>query len=341
MKGLILFDVDKTLIKSSTGHEEAFSIGFKEVYNIDSTINIINHYGMTDQQIIIEVLKKKGLKESEIRPKIKECMKAMLDYFDEIKDTIQIEILDGVIELLEELKKQNFLIGLVTGNLEPIGRGKMKKANLNHYFKLGGFGSDNINRAELVKFAIKRAEKNFNFKYDNNVFLFGDTPQDMNAGHEAGITTIGVTTGIYTKEDLKNFLKKHKTLITYTKDVNGYKNGVVVAIGQGRTGFSKVSPKDSKNIKSINAIPYWNRFCQYFEKSKQEPFLKSRFKELRKSLESLEDTFWLGDRPEFDRFIALKLAINMAISNHDQSSIPYSIVEALDEMHVRSIHSLF
>jgi len=204
MKGLILFDIDKTLIKSSTGHSATFSEGFKKIYGVNATTKSIVTHGMTDQQIIIEVLKKKGLTESQIVPKINECMKVMLEYFDNIKDTIEVNVLGGVPELLEELKNQNFLIGLVTGNLEPIGREKMKKAKLNKYFKLGGFGSDDISRTKLVKLAIKRAEENFDFKYDNNVFLFGDAPQDMNAGHEAGVITIGVTTGIYTKEDLEN-----------------------------------------------------------------------------------------------------------------------------------------
>jgi len=209
MKGLILFDIDKTLIKSSTGHSAAFSEGFKEVYDVDSTIDIINHHGMTDQQIIIEVLKKEGLEESEIYPKIGECMEVMLDHFNEIRDTVQIEVLEGVPELLEELEREDFLIGLVTGNLETIGRGKLEKAGLDHYFKLGGFGSDDIDRTKLVRLAIKRAEEDFAFRSDDNVFLFGDAPQDMNAGNEAGAITVGVATGIYSKEDLENASAAH------------------------------------------------------------------------------------------------------------------------------------
>jgi phosphoglycolate phosphatase-like HAD superfamily hydrolase len=203
MKGLILFDIDNTLIKTSKAHMKAFSEAFKKVYGIESTIEIIDYSGMTDQQIIIEVLKKKGLNEQQIYLKIDECMKTMVEYFDSIKDSIEINVLSGVPKLLEELKNQNFLIGLVTGNLESIARSKMQKANLNHYFKLGGFGSDDISRTKLIKLAIKRAEK-CNFKYKNNVFLFGDTPKDMNAGNDAGVTTIGVATGIYTKNDLEN-----------------------------------------------------------------------------------------------------------------------------------------
>lgn len=142
---------------------------------------------------------------------------------------------------------------------------------------------------------------------------------------------------IITKEDLKDFLKSNTTLITYTRDVHGYKNGVVVAIGSGRTGFSKVSPEDSTSIVSVQSLPYWNRFSQYFKDSKQEDFLKSRFSELEKSIASISETFWLGSHPKFERFLALKYAINMAISNKEQTSIPYSIVDALDEMYVRSM----
>ena len=108
----------------------------------------------------------------------------------------------GVRELLKELAERNVLIGLVTGNLEPIARGKMELLGLSQYFKVGGFGSDDIKRVNLVRLAIKRAEESFNFQPDNNVFLFGDAPQDIKAAKEAGVKAIRVTTGVYSKEDL-------------------------------------------------------------------------------------------------------------------------------------------
>ena len=204
MNKLALFDIDKTLIKSSRGHSAVFSVAFRKVYGVNTTIDIINYHGMTDQQIIIEVLKKHGLDEQTIKSKIKDCMKVMIDSFNEIVKTDEIIVLDGVPELLKGLNKYNVLMGLVTGNLEPIARGKLKKVGLSHYFKIGGFGSDDINRANLVKLAIKRAVENFDFELNNNVFLFGDAPQDIRAGKEANVKTIGVTTGIYSKEELEN-----------------------------------------------------------------------------------------------------------------------------------------
>ena len=68
----------------------------------------------------------------------------------------------------------------------------------------GGFGSDDVSRTKLVKLAMKKAEENFGFEFDDNIFLFGDTPRDMDAGNEAGVITIGVATGNYSKRDLEN-----------------------------------------------------------------------------------------------------------------------------------------
>lgn len=206
MKKLVLFDVDKTLIESSQGHSSSFSYAFNEVYGIDANINIINHHGMTDQQIIIDVLKKKGLEEKEIKQKIDKCTLLMAEYFNSITDYIDIKVLEGVYELLEELKKRDYILGLVTGNIEPIARKKLKIVGLEDYFKVGGFGSDDIKRTNLIKIAIKKAEE-LNFKFNkNNAYLIGDTPLDIEAGKEVGIITIGVSTGIYSKEDLEKAL---------------------------------------------------------------------------------------------------------------------------------------
>jgi len=59
---LVLFDVDRTLITSS-GYGGAYSEGFRRIYGVEADINSINHHGMTDQEIIIEVLRLKGLTE--------------------------------------------------------------------------------------------------------------------------------------------------------------------------------------------------------------------------------------------------------------------------------------
>ena len=203
MNKLVLFDVDRTLIKGLKAHKEAFSEAVKKVYGIDTSIDILEYHGMTDKQLIVEVLKKVGVSERKIKPKVEECAAEMVASFKKLIGNDNIAVLYGVRRLLALLEKNNVLMGLVTGNLEAIARGKMKKIGLNHYFKIGGFGSDDFVRFKLVKIAIKKAMKYSNFKPDS-IFVIGDTPRDIFAGKKAGVKTIGVATGPYSMEQLKN-----------------------------------------------------------------------------------------------------------------------------------------
>ena len=203
MDKLILFDIDRTLIDRSRCHHHAFSYAFKKVYGVDADIRIINYGGMTDPAIAIEVLKKTGLKEDIICSKLPECMSVIVDFFLKNVKRDRIHILPGVNDLLELLNANQTLLGLVTGNLEPIAWRKLESINIDHYFKFGGFGSDNINRTELVKTAIKKAQNNYNF--DGTTFVIGDTPRDIKAGFEADAKTIAVATGTYSMEELKEY----------------------------------------------------------------------------------------------------------------------------------------
>jgi phosphoglycolate phosphatase-like HAD superfamily hydrolase len=219
---LVLFDIDGTLMEWTRVHHDSFSEAFKKTYGIDTDISIITGAGMTEQQIITEVLRKNGLDDETIKSKMKEAMKVMEEYFEKEMKNNKVKLLPGAEELLEDLDKNKVLMGVVTGNLERIARGKLKNAGLNKYIKLGGFGSDHIIRTELVKIAVKNAEEKFGFKLNNNVFSIGDAPSDMKAGKEGGaFKCIGITTGIFSKEQLeeagadfvfKNLLEKDQIL---------------------------------------------------------------------------------------------------------------------------------
>lgn len=203
MNKLLLFDIDKTLLYSAQGHVEAFAVAFKQVYGVNASMYMSKHHGKTDQQILYEVLTQVGLSEEEIQPKISECMDVMCDYFQSISPFTTADMLPHVEESLKTLSDDGNLLGLVTGNLEPIAHAKLSKVDIDHYFKLGGFGNSAIDRSDLVKIAIRRAGDECRFAVkDNNVVLFGDAPQDMIAAKSGGAVAIAVTTGIYNENEL-------------------------------------------------------------------------------------------------------------------------------------------
>jgi phosphoglycolate phosphatase len=199
---LVFFDIDNTLIQSSSGHMEALLQSIGEVYGLEASIDVINHHGMTDQEILIRILEKYEIGEAAVKSRLQDCLASMPRKYAEIVKSEKIVILQGVFDLLSKLEQSGIILGLVTGNLEQIARAKLKKIGIDHFFRIGGFGSDHINRTNLVKIAIQRAEAQFDFGSHRRVFHFGDAPQDMRAGREAGVVPIGVATGIFSAQQL-------------------------------------------------------------------------------------------------------------------------------------------
>jgi phosphoglycolate phosphatase len=201
---LVLFDIDGTLIhKRDTGGGDRFFHVVDQVFGIDA-VKVQRDTlmsGMTDQQIIREIARSNGVPDSAIDEKMGLCMKAMIGYFKKHSRSYSYDVLPGVPALLAELEKRGAMMGLVTGNLEEIAGMKLDKVGLKRYFKVGGFGSDDPDRAKLVKIAMKKAAK-FGFK-SGNVFLVGDTPRDVDAGKRACIGTLAVATGVYPESELK------------------------------------------------------------------------------------------------------------------------------------------
>jgi len=99
MNKLVLFDIDGTLIKGFKGHMFAFSKAFLKVYKIKTSIEIINYHGMTDQQIITDVLKKNNLDDKNIKSKLKECM-GHFGYIELARPIIHIKFVGLIYDLL-------------------------------------------------------------------------------------------------------------------------------------------------------------------------------------------------------------------------------------------------
>jgi len=200
---LALFDIDGTLVRGARCHYLAFVESVRKFYGFEEDISGINYAGKTDPQILREVLELGGFSEEEIQYSFKNCLQYMVQFYIKNVYKEHIRALGGVTELLIELKNDNTLLGLVTGNLKPIAYAKLGKADLDDYFPFGGFGSDSADRSLLVKKALSIARNQFGYDGDE-IFVIGDTPRDVQAAHLNHLKVIAVATGSYSVEELKN-----------------------------------------------------------------------------------------------------------------------------------------
>ena len=217
---LMLFDIDGTLVQGAKCHYQAYIEGVKKFYGMEDYISSVNAAGKSDQLILHEILTLGGLTTDEMQGNFQNCLDFMIDYYLKNVQYENIRVLDGIGELLDELQRENVLLGLVTGNMEPIAYAKLGRAGLNGYFPFGGFGSDSADRSLLVKKALKLAQNQFGFKGDK-IFVVGDTPRDVKAAQAYNLKTIAVATGMYSTQELidcgadyvvENFKNKDKIL---------------------------------------------------------------------------------------------------------------------------------
>jgi phosphoglycolate phosphatase len=233
---LLTFDVDGTLIRAvgdsaNKLHKDAFAHAMRVVFDLDTNIDVIKHHGSTDQLVLADVLRHHGVDETRVWEAMPRMMREMVEYFESHEEdaSLGLELLPGVERLLEALsKRKDVIVCLVTGNLEPVARGKMRQLGVWRYFTpppastraeipfLGGFGSDHTQRDELVRLARDRVLRAFDLKdnkaleaFETNARVlrervhFGDTPNDVKAAAASGAVAFAVTTGVFSKQELE------------------------------------------------------------------------------------------------------------------------------------------
>ena len=200
---LMLFDIDGTLVQGAKSHYQAYIEAVKKFYGMEDYVHSVNAAGKSDKLILREILTLGGLTTDEIQKDFQNCLDFMTDYYLKNVQYEDIPVFDGTVELLDELKCKNVLLGLVTGNLEPIAYAKLERAGLNGYFSFGGFGSDNADRSLMVKKALSIAKNQRGFKGDK-IFVVGDTPRDVEAAQAYNLKIIAVATGMYSVKELRD-----------------------------------------------------------------------------------------------------------------------------------------
>lgn len=198
MNTLLLFDIDGTLI---TGHGVPKKVAMEVIkrrFPDFKNGNSVAFNGMTDPLIIKEVLAANNHHISIDDPIIPEILN---DFVNELRIHVNPgsppSLLPGVEYLLKIcLESDDIFVGLVTGNIMKGAKIKLSAVDIYKYFAIGAFGSDNWNRNVLPPIAIKRAEKYFGkFFNQNNIWIIGDSPRDVECAKCNGLKCIAVETG--------------------------------------------------------------------------------------------------------------------------------------------------
>jgi phosphoglycolate phosphatase len=200
----ILFDIDGTLISTGGAGAASWRLAFDELYGIPADIGKFSEAGMTDPEVgrrtFVAVIGHEPT-----RKEFSRLLERRLHYlYDTVAESKTYLVLPGVDKLLPRLIEQGYLLGLVTGNVEAAAHIKLHRARLNRFFSFGGYGSDSNDRTELTRRALERASLVYGVAIEPaQSVAIGDTPLDVTAAHSAGIECIGVASGHFSVEQLR------------------------------------------------------------------------------------------------------------------------------------------
>lgn len=202
MKKLVLFDLDGTLVTTGGAGCRALAKGAEKLYGKMPKFEHALISGRTDLDnfTLIYGLLHKGKKPSSTE--VKKLEQAYVDQLPaEVKTllrTKKYKTMPGVEKLLQELARdKEVVLGLGTGNVEKGAYIKLAPSGLEKYFTLGGFGTDGHTREDMLKAAVKRAEKKYKTKFaPDQVYVIGDTHRDICAAKNCGFHNAVITSGL-------------------------------------------------------------------------------------------------------------------------------------------------
>ncbi len=197
-----LFDIDGTLLNTLDGtHYHAFHNALRAVFGVDSSIDGVPVHGNTDIGILRAVLRREGIADAVIAQKLPRALDHMCAEVAQKAADIRTQLCPSITELLETLRTAGKLLGVVSGNLEPIGWAKLRAAGLRDYFALGSFSDRNEKRSAIFEHGIAEVRRQLGTQAA--VCIVGDTPADVLAAQAVGVRVIAVATGIFALEDLR------------------------------------------------------------------------------------------------------------------------------------------
>ena len=206
---LLLFDIDGTLLLGgSDAHRDAIVESLRVVHGVEEPVRgPLGVAGRTDLDIAREILLASGVSARRIDARADDVRIAACDaYARLVPDDLSHCVAPGMGELLANLAvRDGIVLALVTGNLQPIARMKLRAAGIGKYFAggQGGFGSDHEDRSELPAIARRRAGAGNGEPWPRErTILIGDTPRDIACARADGVRVVAIATGPYGVEEL-------------------------------------------------------------------------------------------------------------------------------------------
>jgi phosphoglycolate phosphatase-like HAD superfamily hydrolase len=195
---LVLWDVDHTLIENNGVNKETYAKAF-ELLTGRRAEHRAETDGRTEPEIMRNMLVAHGIEPTgEYLARVVEALEtATAANASRLRE--RGHELPGARDVLAALQGMPGIVqSVLSGNTRPNAYTKLSAFGLHEYLdiEVGGYGSDDDVRANLVGVAQERASAKYGVSFGPaTTVLVGDTPRDVRAGLDGGAHVVGVASG--------------------------------------------------------------------------------------------------------------------------------------------------
>ncbi|MEV1288849.1 HAD hydrolase-like protein [Micromonospora sp. NPDC049679] len=194
---LLMWDIDWTLVHTGGVAKLAYAEAFTKVTGV-AWRQMPYPGGRTDRDIAAEAFALHGI--ADCTPHLETFFQVYADEFHARRHLLRDvgRVLPGVPQVLTALAARPHVVQtLVTGNIAPVALAKLTAFDLHAAvdFEIGGYGREDLVRADLVRRCRMLAERGHGRFADAEVVVIGDTVHDVAGALANGVTAIGVATG--------------------------------------------------------------------------------------------------------------------------------------------------
>src|SRR5262245_2783159 len=196
---ILFWDIDGTLLTTGKAGVPAWETAVRETTGKDFQLSSIRVPGLTDFQIAARTFELLGIEPGD------GLQRMVTRYEDLLPSSLPLKqgrVLPNVREILEALRPRVDVSSyLLTGNTRRGARAKLTHYDLFKYFPDGAFAEDQSARASIAARALELARRSGPV-VEEQMFVIGDTPHDIEAAVAIHARTIAVATGGYPVDEL-------------------------------------------------------------------------------------------------------------------------------------------
>lgn len=203
---ILFWDIDGTLMRTGKAGLYALAQAAAEIYDFQVDFEKIISGGMTDCHIASQIILQATGSEASLE-EAEALVRRYLELLPGHMDERQGFLIPPVRELLQHIHGlDGYTSLLLTGNTAAGAKIKLAKFGIDHFFDFSasGFGDGCLDRSQVASNAMRGMHKLYPGASPDEIFIIGDTPNDVRCGKLLGVRTVAVATGKFSCAELES-----------------------------------------------------------------------------------------------------------------------------------------